>query len=46
MGLSGHTMTKLARELRSLQDEPVDGVRVLVNEGNLSVVKAEVDGPG
>ncbi|KAJ8900918.1 hypothetical protein NDN08_000217 [Rhodosorus marinus] len=45
MGLSGHMMTKLARELRSLQDEPVDGVRVLVNEGNLSVVKAEIDGP-
>eukprot|EP00190_Bangiopsis_sp_CCMP1999_P001492 CAMPEP_0198736698 /NCGR_PEP_ID=MMETSP1475-20131203/67490_1 /TAXON_ID= ORGANISM="Unidentified sp., Strain CCMP1999" /NCGR_SAMPLE_ID=MMETSP1475 /ASSEMBLY_ACC=CAM_ASM_001111 /LENGTH=185 /DNA_ID=CAMNT_0044500547 /DNA_START=52 /DNA_END=609 /DNA_ORIENTATION=+ len=36
---------KVARELKALQNEPIDGVRIVVNEDNLAVIRAEVDGP-
>jgi len=33
------------RELMGLQDEPIEGVRVVINEENMMDVQAELDGP-
>lgn len=39
-------MMRVGRELKSLQSEAVDGVNVIVNEADLTDIRAEVDGPG
>ncbi|KAI8467169.1 MAG: ubiquitin-conjugating enzyme/RWD-like protein [Monoraphidium minutum] len=43
--LSAQAMRQLAKDLRSLQDKPCEGIRVLVNEQDLADVQAEIEGP-
>eukprot|EP00887_Chlorella_sp_A99_P004687 scaffold4.g4687.t1 len=43
--LSAAAVAKLVKELRALQSEPIDGVKVLVNEDNVGEVQAEYEGP-
>ncbi|CAI7851270.1 unnamed protein product [Closterium sp. NIES-53] len=35
----------IVKELRSLQDSPPEGIRVLLNDDNISTVHAEIEGP-
>ncbi len=39
-------MAKLMKEMRKLSKHPLEGIRVNVDEENLSVIVAEIDGPG
>ncbi|KAF5842837.1 ubiquitin carrier protein [Dunaliella salina] len=43
--LSANTQKTLMRELKALQDQPPEGIRVVFNEQNLADVQAELDGP-
>ena len=43
--LSAQAMRALARELADLQDKPPEGIRVLMNEQDLTDVQAEIEGP-
>uniref|UniRef100_A0A7S3VLF3 E2 ubiquitin-conjugating enzyme n=1 Tax=Dunaliella tertiolecta TaxID=3047 RepID=A0A7S3VLF3_DUNTE len=43
--LSANTQKTLMRELKALQDQPPEGIRVVFNEHNLADVQAELDGP-
>jgi ubiquitin-conjugating enzyme E2 S len=43
--LSPKVMKELARELKSLDEAPPEGIRVIVNEENLANIHAEIDGP-
>ena len=45
MALAPAVMLQLARELRNLDKAPCEGIKVLVNEQNLSDVQADIDGP-
>eukprot|EP01018_Ginkgo_biloba_P035671 Gb_06919 [translate_table: standard] len=37
---------ELAKELKSLADAPPEGIRVLMNDDNLSAIYADIEGPG
>eukprot|EP00245_Coleochaete_scutata_P005568 TRINITY_DN19225_c0_g1_i1.p1 TRINITY_DN19225_c0_g1~~TRINITY_DN19225_c0_g1_i1.p1 ORF type:complete len:254 (+),score=62.78 TRINITY_DN19225_c0_g1_i1:474-1235(+) len=43
--LSPKVIKELARELKSLDESPPEGIRVIVNEENLANIHAEIDGP-
>ncbi|GLC51466.1 hypothetical protein PLESTB_000505500 [Pleodorina starrii] len=43
--LSAQTMKRLQRELHDLATNPAEGIRVLINDQNLTDVQAEMDGP-
>lgn len=43
--LSTQAMRLLAKELSELQEKPCEGIRVLMNEQDLTDVQAEIDGP-
>ncbi len=45
MELSGATIRRLTKELIDLQTTPCEGIRVLLNEHNISDIQAELDGP-
>lgn len=45
MELSTQTVKRLAKELADLQQAPIDGCRVFVNERDLADIQAEMDGP-
>ena len=36
----------VAKELRKLSQEPLDGIKVLMNEEDITDVCAEIQGPG
>lgn len=38
-------LKELARELRSLEERPLEEIRVIVNEDNVSNIHADIDGP-
>lgn len=44
--LSPKVMRELAKEIKSLDAEPPEGIRIIVNEDNFANVQAEIDGPG
>ena len=37
---------KLAKELRTLSSEPLDGIKVVLNEDDVTDINAEISGPG
>ncbi|GAQ84815.1 ubiquitin-conjugating enzyme [Klebsormidium nitens] len=43
--LSPKVMRELAKEIKSLDAEPPEGIRIIVNEDNFANVQAEIDGP-
>lgn len=43
--LSPETVNTIVKQLRELQVEPAEGIRVFMNEENIADVQAEVDGP-
>mmetsp|Transcript_21484 Transcript_21484/g.53317 ORF Transcript_21484/g.53317 Transcript_21484/m.53317 type:complete len:206 (+) Transcript_21484:188-805(+) len=43
--LSTGTVNTIVKQLRALQLEPAEGIKVFVNEENIAEVHAEVDGP-
>jgi ubiquitin-conjugating enzyme E2 S len=43
--LSAAAMRQLAKDLSDLQSSPPEGIRVLMNEQDLTDVQAEIDGP-
>ena len=45
MALSAAAMRSLARELCELQEKPCEGIRVIMNEQDLTDVQAEIEGP-
>ena len=36
----------VAKELRKLSNEPLDGIKVLMNDEDITDVNAEINGPG
>lgn len=42
---SAKVIKEIARELKSLDDSPPEGIRVIVYEENISTIHAEIDGP-
>jgi ubiquitin-conjugating enzyme E2 S len=44
--LSPKVLRELAREIKSLDTEPPEGIRIIINEDNFASVQAEIDGPG
>eukprot|EP00898_Chlorokybus_atmophyticus_P002458 jgi/Chlat1/3212/Chrsp22S03419 len=44
--LTPHVLSALLKELRQLDSSPPEGVRVIVNEENLSDIQADLTGPG
>lgn len=44
-GRDARSAKAVSREIRELRDKPCEGIRVSVNEGDLSDVSAEIDGP-
>jgi len=43
--LSPKVLRELAREIKSLDTEPPEGIRIIINEDNFANVQAEIDGP-
>lgn len=43
--LAPGVMAKLMKEMRKLNKQPLEGIRVNVDQENLSVITAEIDGP-
>ena len=44
--MSPAAVLKLAKELRKLTESPLDGIKVLLNEDDVTDVTAELAGPG
>lgn len=45
MDLSAQVVKKITRELHELEEKPEEGIKVLINEQNLTDIQAEIDGP-
>ncbi|GIL43546.1 hypothetical protein Vafri_1249 [Volvox africanus] len=45
MELSAQVLKRLTRELQDLIANPAEGIRVFINEQNLTDIQAELDGP-
>lgn len=45
MELSAQTVKRLAKELTDLQQTPIDGCRVVMNERDLADIQVEMEGP-
>lgn len=43
--LSTSALAKLAKDLKELQAQPIDGVKVLLNDDNIADIQAEYEGP-
>jgi ubiquitin-conjugating enzyme E2 S len=43
--LPAQTVKRLAKELTELQGQPCEGIRVFINEADLTDIQAEIDGP-
>lgn len=43
--ISPGAVLKLAKELRKLSDEPLDGIKVFLNEEEVTDISAEINGP-
>ncbi|KAI7842400.1 hypothetical protein COHA_004039 [Chlorella ohadii] len=43
--LSTSALAKLAKDLKELQSQPIDGVKVLLNDDNIADIQAEYEGP-
>jgi hypothetical protein len=46
MSLSGPAVARLMKEVRAICAKPPEGIRVFVNEENVSAIVADIDGPG
>lgn len=44
--LRPNVIRQLAKELKSLDDTPPEGIKVIVNDEDLTIIFAEIDGPG
>lgn len=45
MELPPQQLSKIIRELRDLQQSPIDGVKIIINEENFTDVQADYEGP-
>lgn len=45
MSLSTSTTQKLMREFRSLTTSPPEGIRIHINDDNITHIHADIDGP-
>jgi len=44
--MSPHIIRQVTRELTDLQKNPPEGIKVIVNEEDVTDVQATIDGPG
>lgn len=44
--LQPNVVRQLAKELKALDETPPEGIKVIVNDEDLTVIFAEIDGPG
>lgn len=44
--LPPNVIKQLAKELKNLDDSPPEGIKVVVNDDDFSIIYADIDGPG